>query len=302
MQTIQTEKFKWINLEKPSSEEVADLESTYNIHPLVAEELLRPTYRPKVEHYDNCLYLVLHLPRFNSRDMGDAKEIDFIVGHDFVITTHYKKIPFLEKFLAECADNEDSRKHYLSVSTAHLLYHLLMGLFASTLKELDATDSRITKLENIIFKEHHRDVLKEIALLRREVLDFYRIMQPEQAVFSSLEAEGHSFFGKEMAPYFRRVNGEYLRVWSFLENHKQTVEALQDTNASIISTRTNEISKNLTIMAFITFPLTLIASIFGMNTVNNPIVGTPLDFWIIVGFMAVGVLCMFEFFKYKKWL
>ena len=278
------------------------MERAYHIHPLVAEELLRPTYRPKVENYETFLYLVLHVPLFNSREMGDAKEIDFVVGRDFLITTHYKKLPFLEKFLAECADNENSRKHYLSVSSAHLLYHLLVALFETTLHELDVIDHKITKLENIIFKEPNRDALKDIASLRREVLDFHRIMQPEEAVFSSLETEGRTFFGKDLAPYFRRVNGEFTRVWNFLQNHKETVEALQDTNASLISTRTNEITKNLTILAFITFPLTLIASIFGMNTREIPIIGQPHDFWIVVGIMLLGVIIMFEFFKHKKWL
>ena len=192
-------------------------------------------------------------------------------------------------------------KQYLS-SVGELLYYLLSGLFLSSFQELEKMDKIISAMENVIFKERNRDYVEDISLLRREILDFRRAINPQQSVLESLEEEGKVFLGKNMQPYVGRIIGDYLRIWHILENHKETIEALHETNESLLSLRMAEITKNLTIMAFITFPLTLIASLFGMNTEVLPIAGAPHDFWIILAVMAVGIVGMFVFFRWKKWI
>lgn len=163
-------------------------------------------------------------------------------------------------------------------------------------------DKIISAMENIIFKERNHDYVEDISLLRREILDFRRTIHPQQSVLQSLEEEGKAFFGKNMRPYLSRIIGDYLRIWHILENHKETVEALHETNESLLSLRTAEITKNLTIMAFVALPLTLVANIFGMNVSSFPIVGRAHDFWIIVGIMLAGIIGMFLFFRWKKWI
>ncbi len=292
----------WIDLEKPTEDELIELAQTYKLHPLVADELLRPTFRPKVENYDHFLYLILHFPVYDARGADHGKEIDFVIGKDFLITTHYHKTPVLAHVFTSFEKEKNPNKQHLSETTGKLLYHLLSELFAQSLKELETIDKKITRMENRIFVERTKGTVEEISLLRREVLDFRRAVQPQESVLSSLEEQGAAFFGKEMGPYLSNIIGDYLRVWHMLENHKETMEALHETNESLISMRTAEITKNLTIMAFITFPLTLLASLFGMNTKTLPIVGTAHDFWIIIGIMMVGIIGMFILFKYKKWI
>ena len=100
----------------------------------------------------------------------------------------------------------------------------------------------------------------------------------------------------------QEVIGSNIRVWNVLENHRELINSIEQTNNSLLSTKQNETMKILTIMAFITFPLSLIASIFGMNTLNIPIIGNVYDFWIVIGVMLGVSLVMFIYFKYKKWI
>ena len=301
MTTIHAKNFVWIHLVRPSADDVFEIAKNYDLHPLVAEELTRPTFRPKVEQYDSYLYLVLHFPKYDAGDSNHGAEIDFIIGKDFLITTQYVDMPSFEDFLRACESDKRKAKQYMG-STGELLYYLLSHLFANALRELEIMDTHIAAMKTLIFRVPNRKFVEDISLLRREVLDFRRTIHPQQSVLESLEEEGKMFFGKEMRLYLTRIIGDYLRVWHILENHKETIEALHETNESLISLRTAEITKNLTIMAFVTFPLTLLASLFGMNTVSIPIVGRPHDFWLIIGIMVASVLGMFAYFHYKKWL
>ena len=301
MPTIHGKNFIWTHLEKPSIDDVMEIAKNCDLHPLVAEEFLRPTFHPKVEVYDTYLYLILHFPRFDARDSSHGAEIDFIIGTDFFITTQYTRVPALEQFISACQTDKRKSKQYLT-STGELLYYLLSHLFTDSFHELEKMDKIISALENIIFKERNNDYVEDISLLRRKILDFRRTIYPQQSVLQSLEDEGKAFFGKHMRPYVSRIFGDYLRIWHILENHKETVEALHETNESLLSLRTAQITKNLTIMAFITLPLTLVANIFGMNVSSFPIGGGSYDFWIIIGIMFAGIMGMFTFFKWKKWI
>lgn len=303
MQTIiQGEKVTWVDFKNPTEDELITLAQEYSIHPLVANELRRPTFRPKVENYDDYLYMILHFPVYNAEDSSRGNEIDFIIGQNFLITTRYESIPALEHVLDSCQTEKNINKQYLSGNAGTLLYYLLSDLFTSALKGVEIIDNNIAQMEEVILRERHRELIERISVLRREILDFRRIIQPQEEVLQSLVEHGKKFFGRDIAPYFNNIVGDYLRIRHILENHKETIEALHQTNEALISIRTTEITKNLTLMAFITLPLTVLASIFGMNAEHAPIVGRQWDFWIIIAVMVVGVISMIMYFRYKKWL
>ncbi|OGZ46872.1 MAG: hypothetical protein A3J54_00225 [Candidatus Ryanbacteria bacterium RIFCSPHIGHO2_02_FULL_45_13b] len=301
MAVVHGKNFIWTHLEKPTEDDILEIAKNRDLHPLVAQELLHPTFHPKIEVYDSYIYLILHFPRFNTRDATYGTELDVIIGKDFFITTQYARMPMFEQFINACETDKRKSKQYLT-STGELLYYLLSDLFRDSFHELEKMDTVISAMENIIFKERNRDYIENISLLRRQILDFRHVTHSQQSVLQSLADEGREFFGKHMQPYIRRITGDHLRMWHILENHKETVEALHETNESLLSSRATEITKNLTIMAFIILPLTLVANIFGMNVSFFPIVGSPYDFWIIVAIMFMGIAGMFMFFKWKKWI
>ena len=121
-------------------------------------------------------------------------------------------------------------------------------------------------------------------------------------LLTSLSEAGRVFFGNDFSNHLNSILGEYFRIKNSMSVHNDTLYELRETNNSLLSTKQNEVMKVLTIMAFVTFPLSLIASIFGMNTKNIPIVGGAFDFWIVMGIMGFAAFMMFIFFKKRNWL
>ncbi|MFC1720864.1 magnesium transporter CorA family protein [Patescibacteria group bacterium] len=297
-------KVTWIDLESPTSDEVREIMKEFNIHPLAANELLSPTLRPKVDKHDNYIYLILHFPAFQHNHKGDSKiqEVDFIIGKDFIITTHYEMIDSLHDFSKMFEVSSITDKSHIGEHAGFVFYYLMRELYKSLVQELDHIDDELELIESNIFIGHEREMVKSLSHTSRDLLNFKQSIRLHKNVLDSLEISGAQFFGAKFSYYLHSITGEYYKIASTLEGHRETLIELRKTNDSLLSTKQNEIMKILTIVAFITFPLSLIAGIFGMNTKSLPIVGAQGDFWIVMFIMLLATFAMFAFFRYKKWL
>jgi len=296
-------KLTWVDVESPTKDDVRILMEKYDIHPLVAEELLSPTLRPKVDVYNNLVYLILHFPTVTHKHGGQVEqEIDFIIGKNFLITTHYNLVDPLHEFSKVFEVNSILDKSNISEHGGFLFFYLMREMYKYLNGELDYIYETLEKIETEIFHGKEVKMVEAISRTSRDLLNFKQAIRSHKEVLESFEIAGEKFFGKDFVYYLRNISGEYYKIFNQLEGHRETLLELRETNDSLLTTKTNEIMKFLTIMAFVTFPLALIASIFGMNTENIPIVGTPNDFWIIIGIMVASMFFMFIFFKYKKWI
>lgn len=291
-------KLIWINLESPTSEDIKLLVTKYKVHPLVANELLEPTIRSKVDSYKDFIFIVFHFPIYNTiTHVSASTEIDFIIGKNFIVTTHYKTITplheMIKKFEAESVLKETKTAENIEM----LMFNILRKLYIFSLRQIDHIQEKIDLIEDKIFSKNigpEHEMVKEISIAKRDVLDFRRIIRPHRDVLKSLEMAGEKLLDKEFSNYINNIIGDYFRIWNLLENHKETIDSLQDTHDSLLSHKTNEIIRTLTIISFITFPLMIISSIFSMNANDN--------FWLIIGIMILATAGMFWFFKQKKWL
>jgi len=296
-------KITWIDLESPTQDEARALMKEFSIHPLVANELLSPTIRPKVDIYPTYIYLILHFPVIEHRHGGRAEqEVDFILGKNFIITTHYQTIDPLHEFSKLFEVNSIIDKSHVGTHAGFIFFYLLKELYRSLGKDLDHVNSILEQIEANIFGGHERDMVEAISMVNRDIVNFRQAIRLHGDVLTSFENVSTKIYGDDFAYYVRAAIGEYQKVASALEGHRETIAELRKTNDSLLTTKQNEIMKNLTIMAFVTFPLSLVAGIFGMNTQATPILGMPGDFWIIVALMAAGVTLMFLFFRYKRWI
>lgn len=303
METLKTEALVWHHFQNPQKADLDFLREKFNFHDPILEELTKPTIRPKVDRYDHYLYLVLHFPIFDEKTRNTtSREVDCIVTSQELITVTYEDIPPLADFFKKCSMDDTCKELYSSKTPAHLLFYIVRVLLNFSLRELDHIQKNITTLEEHIFGGRAKDIIHEILVFRRDVLNFRRTIQPQHITVDSLGEEAGTLFGAKVKPFFDELKGEYLKVWNLLENHRETLEALYDTHESLLNMRQNEIMKNLTIMAFITFPLSLVAVVFGMTTLWTPIIGMKYDFWIIVGGMTILTFIMLGFFKKKGWL
>jgi magnesium transporter len=291
----------WIDLVSPSPEEVRSLMREFDLHPHVAQELLAPSAKSKVERYQDAVYLVLHFPAPRGAARAE-QEIDFVVGKHFLITARYDDYNPLHAFAKVFEVNTVLGRTGVREHGGHLFVSMVRNLYQSLLAETGTLQGRLREIEERIFAGSEREMVVELSLVGRTIHDFHTSLAPHQEMLASFEPHAARLFGAEFAYYVRTLTGEYDRILRTVGHLQEGLRELRETNNSLLSTKQNEIMKVLTIMAFVTFPLTLISSILGMNTDYLPIVGLPGDFWIVTGFMAFLAVVFFIYFKRKKWL
>ena len=295
-------KLTWIDLESPTQKDAQVLITEYDIHPLVANELLSPTRRSRVDAYDTFTYLIFHFPTIVHSHSGAAEqEIDFIVGKNFVVTAHYEANDSLNELVKLFEVDVALQKKDLGTHAGFLFFYMLRHLYNDAADELNTLDDSLPKIEEGIFSGKERAMVERISEISKKLLNFKRTILPHREMLESFEFAGKKLYGEDFVYYLRALSGEHFRLMSLLDGDLETIDELRSTNDSLLNTKTNDTMRTLTVMAFITLPLSLFANIFSMNTTILPIVGLPNDFWIIVGIMVFVTLSFYGYFKYKKW-
>lgn len=303
MQIIKSSTVKWIDIQNPSYKDIHKLMHDFNIHPLAANQLKDPTLRPMVTNYGEFLYIVLHFPIFDEeKQTSQSAEIDFIITPNMLLTARYQEIEPLETLLKKCSSLPTKDSDYcLGKGSIFLFYYIVKELFNFSLREIDHIHQKIKKIEEGIFSGQEKEMVSKISVVRRDIINFSGTLTPQKSALENL-VKNKKFLDSFTRPFIEDLINDYHKVFDLINSKHETIKELQSTNESILNARTNEIMKMLTIMAFITFPLSLIASIFGMNTKILPIVGSDNDFWIIMGIMIVAMIMFFVFFKKRGWL
>ena len=291
----------WVDVVAPTPAEVRALMQEFNLDPAVAQELTSPSAKSKVERCEDTLYLVLHFPALRALHQRTEQEIDFVIGKNFLLTVRYENVDplhfFAKSFEAQSVLGRGTAQH-----GGHLFVALTQSLYRSLSAECDAQHQRLDEIEDQIFRGREREMVARISQTARIIHDFHRILAPHHEMLQSLEPAGEKLFGAGFSYHVRTVVGEYDRLLHTLERLREWLSELRETNNSLLSLKQNDIMKNLTIMAFTTFPLTLVSSLFAIDARHRPIIGMEYDFWILLGLMLVLGLLFFTFFKYKKWL
>ncbi len=293
----------WIDLENPTREEIREIMETYSVDPLVGEELLSPTLKPKVDLYPDYIYLILHFPAFrHSHGAKSEQEVDFIIGKKFLITTRYDTVDPLHKFskvfeVNSILDRSDIGKH-----AGFIFFYMIRKLYKSIGHELDFVSDALSAVENRVFSGNEKEMVFEISKFSRELLHFKRALSSHREVLESFSVAARNFFGEDFSYHTKDIIGAYFRVSEMIAGNIEFLRELRETNNSLLSTKQNETMRVLAIVSFVTFPLTLVAATFSMDAIHTPIVGNPYDFWIIVGIMLAVAFSFLLFFKSRKWL
>jgi magnesium transporter len=300
---IKGPKVTWIDIQNPTLEDIEFLKETNGFHPMVLNELIPPAWRTKVETFPSYLFFIFYYPSYSKEHKHTRpRELDVIVGKNILVTSHYNSIVPLKALFDSCNIYKEKQQEYLSKTGGDLLFSVLDTMRQSTLLKLNRIGKKLHNIEDQIFKGNERAMLQEISYVKADIINFLMIVQPQGEILESLHKAGKNFFGEDIEPYFGHLLGDWSQARNNLQTYKETIEGLEQTNNSLLTDKTNEIVKVLTMFSVIVFPLTLLAAIFGMNTLDLPLTGYRGDFWIISGIMVLGILGMIGFFKYKKWL
>lgn len=289
----------WVDMVAPTPQELRQVMEEFDLHPAIVSELTSPSAKSKVERFDNCLYMVLHFPTLRSHGRAE-QEIDFCLGKHYLITVRYENIDPLHHF-AKSFEVGTVLGH-AHTHGGHLFVSMVKSLYKGLANECDNLRGKFDDIEDMIFKGREREMVARISHIGRIVHDFRRTLAPHREMLESLEAPGERLFGTAFPYHVRSALGEEARVRRGLEHLHEWLYELRATNDSLLSLKQNEVMKNLTIMAFMTFPLTLLVALFTVPAEHTPILGMEHDFWIILGMLLAAGCGFVIFFKYKKWL
>jgi magnesium transporter len=305
MNTVSENKVSWINIENPTPEDIAHLRRYYPFHPLDLEDCLSDIERPKVDEYEDYLFIVMHFPVYDpDKRISRISELDVFIGSGYLITVHHGELKPLIDLFHECQRDERARIRHMSKGAGQLLYGILDRTVDYIMRILGRVGERISEVEDRIFTEDMRYIVEAISSVRRDVIALRRIIKPQIAVISNLERKDRPFIREGMEVYFGDILDGFSRAWDELEDHREVIESLSATSESITSYRINETIRTLTVISLLLLPLSVVAGIYGMN-VKLPFAQggqDPYTFYGILGIMAAMVIGLLVFFRWKKWI
>jgi magnesium transporter len=302
VEIVEAPGLRWINIERPRSVDQAWLEERFEFHPLDYEDVLSRNQRPKVDEYDDYLFIVLHFPRYD-KTVGrlNAAEVDIFVGPDYLITIPNEPLQPLEYLFERVRTNEELRENLFSKGAGYLLYKIVDDCVDASFPMLRKMGNKLERIEEEIFVGNSAEVVRDLSNVKQEIINFRKIVRPQRSALRDLERTKARYIAEDLDIYFEDIQDASERVWDMLENYKEVVEALESTNESALAHRTNEVFRVLTAFSVMLLPLTLVASIWGMN-VHVPGQDSIEAFWVIVVCMVVLLGALVAFFRRRGWL
>jgi magnesium transporter len=309
VEEIAAEGLRWVKIDQAGPLEQAWLEENFDFHALDYEDVLSRNQRPKIDVYDDYLFTVLQFPIFDpSVGRLNAGELDIFVGAGFLVTIPNQPLQPVEYLFERCRQKEELRDQLFSRGSGYLLYRLVDDGFDYCFPMLRKIGNKLDVLEEEIFEGRSDEIVRDISNVKQEIINFRKVIRPQRPVLRDLERVKERYLSPDMdlEIYFDDVVDAHERIWDMLENYKEVVEALEQTNESVIAHRFNDVLRILTILSIVFLPATLIASIWGMN-VGLPGGGDPATasehvFWIVIAAMVVFLAGMVAYFRKRGWL
>jgi len=299
---IESSGIRWIHIESPRTVDRDWLEEHFDFHPLDYEDVYSRNNRPKLDQYDDYVFIVLHFPMFE-KETGRilTAEIDLFMGPDYLITLANIPLAPLTAMFERYREKEDLREATFSKGSGYLLYKIVDTCVDASFPMLRKMALKLDRIEDDIFEGRSSEIVRDISEAKQEIINFRRIVRPQTAVLRDLERTKQRYLQEELEIYFDDISDAAERIWDTLENYKEVIEALESTNESVLSHRLNDSFRVLTAASVVLLPLTLVASIFGMN-VPVPGENAEFSFLAILLLMALLLIVLVAYFRRRGWL
>lgn len=289
----------WLDLENPTVEEIHAIIDEFGVHEDCAIELMRPSLRAKVDQFQDELFFVLHFPDHPAQKTGDTVEIDFVVHKKYIITSRYSDIDTLLVF--EKKYSTLSKPEGAEIHGGTIFGLMITDLYSGLIDELSFIKKDIQDVENKIFNDPDQSISRSLITLHRKLLDCKSALRYHTDILTSFEHESIALFGGTYKHTVHGILNVYYRMTTMVDTLREIVYELRKTYDAFLTNGTNETMRILTLMSFMTFPLTLLVTIAAFP-------GAPKHWHTPQGFIGLLIIViaigatMFIFFKKKKWL
>ncbi len=301
MRSIKGKKITWIDVFKPTDEDLVALKKLHRFHPVILDELLHPSSRTHIEEYKDYLFLVYHFPEFDQEAKTSRRtEIDFLVTKDTIITVHYENLDQLNLLFDLLARNQKERERILNGDTLLATYYSFEKAISFSLRQLRHIEERVGSVGQEIFNGKEEKLLRTISYIKRDILDYRLIVHSQEKFFTELIDIGVKFWGEKSRVYLTDLVNDNVPVHRNLDNYYQTIESLETTNAQLLDAQTNKIIKRFTVGAFlISIPL-YFAFFSSFSYFHDVFASTETKFWISFFCFHLIAVAVWVVFKKKK--
>lgn len=291
----------WINfngLNKIS--EIEKVGKYYNLHPLILEDIVNTSQRPKIDEYNEYLFLVLKMMYYDENEAIISEQISLVLGHNYVLTFQEAEGDVFDSLRDRI---RHAKGRIRNESADYLLYTLIDAIVDNYYLIIETMGNKIEDLEdNLIKGQPQDDISLQIQRLKREILKIRRAIFPLREVINRIEKSDSELIEIKTKHFFRDVYDHVIQISETIDIYREMIWSLMDMYMTTISNKMNEVMKVLTIIATIFIPLTFIAGVYGMNFDNIPELHYQYSYHILWAVMIMLFLALLYYFKRKKWL
>jgi magnesium transporter len=291
----------WINIDGLNDVEMMQkLGTHFDIHPLVLEDILHTEQRPKMEDYDNYIYIVLKMLYLDDKN-GEivAEQISIILGNNYVISFQEKEGDFFDP-IRDRIRNYKGRVRKMGPD--YLAYALMDTIVDHYFVILENIGERIEKMEDELLHNTHEKQSQDIHHFKRYIIYLRKHIWPLRDMISALQKSESRLIKKPTTVFLKDVHDHSVQVMETVETYRDLITGLHDIHLSSLSNRMNEVMKTLTIISTIFIPLTFVVGVYGMNFEYMPELKWKYGYYEVMGLMAVVAILMLVYFKKRKWI
>ncbi|MBM3268199.1 MAG: magnesium/cobalt transporter CorA [Candidatus Sericytochromatia bacterium] len=286
----------WIDLVEPTEPELKEIGRMYGLHHLALEDCLHDGQRPKLDAYENHVFMVLHHPRFEAKHHRMVlDELDMFLGPNFVITSHHRPLALLETVRERWAEAEEARTE----GAPFLAYLICDTAVDDYFPVLDKLEDRLAVLDERVFREHDHHLLEEAFRLKKQLLHLRRIVGPTRDVFVWLLRHEAPLISRATVLHFQDVYDHLIRVSDALDLYRDLAGGVQETYLTMAANRMNVSMKRLTAFTITLMLVTLVSSVYGMNFHRIPELSWPHGYYFALGLMAALGTTSLAIFKFR---
>ena len=291
----------WVDMEAPTEDDDKILADVFHFHPLTIEDARETRNQPKVEAFPDYLFYIVHGVKLETNSYNFVtKELDGYLGKNFVLTYHHENFRSIDKVKQQVRNSP----YVCGRGVDYLLHQIFDELVDLYVPVVDDFDTAISDIEDRIFRSKvaNDSILEEILDLKRSIARLRRVTSKQLNVLYRISRGEFPLIEEAHLPFYRDVYDHLLRVSDLAESYRELISGLLDIQFNVVSNRTNEIVKVLTIFSAIILPLSLIAGIYGMNFDNIPELHTQDGYFITLGAMGLIVVGLLFYFWRKGWI
>ncbi|HQF39077.1 MAG TPA: magnesium transporter CorA family protein [Opitutaceae bacterium] len=289
----------WVDLAEPTDDEIRlVMQDLFGLHPLTIEDCIQDTPLPKLEEYENYLYIVAHAVDYSRAEKFTTTELDLILGRNFLVTFH--RLPL--KAVQTCRERILRTPGVLVRGPdrfAHTLLDLIVEHFKPSIAELR---TEIETIEDAVLARSREPLAQRIVDVREDLTTLRQILRPQRELAVALASGRTGFFRPKLLPYMRDLSDDLVRLEEQVKSWSEQLIFIFKLFLNRSSHETNEGVRVLTGLTAVTIPLMIIGSWFSMNFRNSPLLASRAAYWVAVGIMGVSTVALFIFLKRRKWL